>query len=279
MNNTIKLVAADLDGTMVDDVKHDIMPVTNKALHILQKHGVYLGIVSGRKADKSIKDRIITWGFEKPFELIIGLNGGEIYDGLTDEIQEFYPLKKEYVKEIIDMMSPLNLNPFIYRDDYMLASRMDEEMKASSMRNHQDVIIAKDISELYESDISKIMFRMPKELMPKAEEIVKSYGEKPYRAFKTQTTMLEFMDSRINKGMALKKFCNSHNIPLENVIAFGDMTNDNELLEVAGHGICLINGNDETKSIADDITEYDNNHDGMGHYLMKHIIEPNGWNK
>ena len=176
-------------------------------------------------------------------------------------------------------MAPLDLNPFIYRDDVMVASRMDEQMKASSERNSQDVHVAKDISELYETDISKIMFRMPESTMIEAEKLVANIKNKPYRAFKTQTTMLEFMDARINKGNALAYFCNNNDIPLESVIAFGDMTNDNELLETAGLGVCLCNGNNETKKIANNITEYDNNHDGIGHYLMKHIIEPKGWDK
>lgn len=277
MNNLVKLVVADIDGTLVDDINHDMMPVTKEALHILQNHHVYLGIASGRSVDQAMLNRIKKWGFEKPFELLIGLNGGEIYDSIHQTKKEFYKLKKEYVKEIIEMMAPFNLNPFIYRDDYMLASRMDKDMEASSKRNSQGVHIAKDISELYETDISKIMFRMPEELMPLAEERVASFGKKPYRAFKTQTTMLEFMDARINKGNALQYFCDANEISLDTVISFGDMTNDNELLEKAGWGVCLINGNEETKHIANDITEFDNNHDGMGYYLMEHVIKKNGW--
>ncbi len=277
MTNHVKLVVADIDGTLVDDVNHEMMPVTKKALHILQDHGVYLGIASGRSVDQTMKNRIKKWGFEKPFELLIGLNGGEIYDEVHHTKTEFYKLKKEYVKEIIEMMAPFNLNPFIYRDDYMLASRMDKDMEASSKRNSQGVHIAKDISELYETDISKIMFRMSAELMPKAEERVASFGEKPYRAFKTQTTMLEFMDKRINKGNALRKFCEDNEIALEDVIAFGDMTNDNELLETAGWGVCLCNGNEETKAISNDITIYDNNHDGLGYYLMEKVIHKKEW--
>ena len=256
-----------------------MMPLTQKAYHILQDHGVYLGIASGRGINHQMKERVTDWGFTKPFELLIGLNGGEVYDEIHDSRKEFYKLKREYIKEIIDLMSPLDLNPFIYRDDVMVASRMDEQMKASSERNSQDVHVAKDISELYETDISKIMFRMPESVMPEAEKLVVNIKDKPYRAFKTQTTMLEFMDARINKGNALVYFCNNNDIPLESVIAFGDMTNDNELLETAGLGVCLCNGNNETKKIANDITEYDNNHDGIGHYLMKHIIEPKGWDK
>ena len=209
----------------------------------------------------------------------ISINGKYIAPDFSKSDINYLDQVNTQLKEIIDLMSPLDLNPFIYRDDVMVASRMYEQMKASSERNSQDVHVAKDISELYETDISKIMFRMPESVMPEAEKLVVNIKDKPYRAFKTQTTMLEFMDARINKGNALVYFCNNNDIPLESVIAFGDMTNDNELLETAGLGVCLCNGNNETKKIANDITEYDNNHDGIGHYLMKHIIEPKGWDK
>ena len=205
MIQDVSLVVADIDGTLVDDKYHKMMPLTQKAYHILQDHGVYLGIASGRGINHQMKERVTDWGFTKPFELLIGLNGGEVYDEIHDSRKEFYKLKREYIKEIIDLMSPLDLNPFIYRDDVMVASRMDEQMKASSERNSQDVHVAKDISELYETDISKIMFRMPESVMPEAEKLVVNIKDKPYRAFKTQTTMLEFMDARINKGNAFSK--------------------------------------------------------------------------
>ena len=278
MKRKVKLVIADIDDTLVNKNKQ-MMPLTKQMLIKLHNDGVLLGIASGRPCGEHLYSRYKGWELDFQFDVIIGMNGGQLWDGIDDRFDEYYPLKKEYIKEIIDLMSPLDLNPFIYRDDVMVASRMDEQMKASSERNSQDVHVAKDISELYETDISKIMFRMPESVMPEAEKLVVNIKDKPYRAFKTQTTMLEFMDARINKGNALVYFCNNNDIPLESVIAFGDMTNDNELLETAGLGVCLCNGNNETKKIANDITEYDNNHDGIGHYLMKHIIEPKGWDK
>lgn len=278
MIKDVKLVVADIDGTLVDDVNHNVMPITKEALLRLQQHGVYLGIASGRNADEKMKEHIRDfYGFQKPFELLIGLNGGEILDDIQHTRNEYYKLAPEYTKEIIEMMEPFHLNPFIYRGSTMVASRLDDELKASSERNDLGIEIANDISELYQTEIGKIMFRMPEELMPIAEERVASFGKKPYRAFKTQTTMLEFMDARVNKGSALKIFCDTNHIPLDSVIAFGDMTNDNELLETAGWGVCLCNGNDVTKSLANDVTEYSNNEDGMGKYLVKHVLEPRGW--
>ena len=93
MIQDVSLVVADIDGTLVDDKYHKMMPLTQKAYHILQDHGVYLGIASGRGINHQMKERVTDWGFTKPFELLIGLNGGEVYDEIHDSRKEFYKLK------------------------------------------------------------------------------------------------------------------------------------------------------------------------------------------
>ncbi|MCF0116117.1 MAG: HAD hydrolase family protein, partial [Erysipelotrichaceae bacterium] len=68
-------------------------------------------------------------------------------------------------------------------------------------------------------------------------------------------------------------------IPKEEVMVFGDMDNDVGLMEKGGWSVAMLNGCEATKQAADVITEYDCNHDGVGHYLFDHWIIPNGWDK
>ena len=46
-----------------------------------------------------------------------------------------------------------------------------------------------------------------------------------------------------------------HHIDLADVWVFGDTSNDNEMIRMAGLGICMENGSEDTKQIADMITE------------------------
>lgn len=50
---------------------------------------------------------------------------------------------------------------------------------------------------------------MKEEDMPKAEAWVKEHPNPYYHGFKTQSTLLEFCDKRINKGYGLQKYANS----------------------------------------------------------------------
>ena len=113
--------------------------------------------------------------------------------------------------------------------------------------------------------------------MPEVEAYVASHPSPDYHAFKTQANLIEFCDRRINKSVSMLAFCQRHNLPIESVMAFGDMSNDRELLKEAGWGVCLLNGSDDTKACADEITEKTCADDGFADYVEKHILLPRGW--
>lgn len=65
----------------------------------------------------------------------------------------------------------------------------------------------------------------------------------------------------------MKKFCEKHQISTAEVMAFGDTTNDHTMLELSGVGVCLKNGSDDTKAIADIITDYPCDEDGWARFM------------
>ena len=93
-----------------------------------------------------------------------------------------------------------------------------------------------------------------------------------YKGFKTEYTMYEFSKIEADKGKMLVRFCKSHNIPIEDTVAFGDMSNDVSILKAAGRGVCLENGSPDAKEAADEITEKSIEDDGFADYVEKHIL-------
>ncbi|KAF9112467.1 hypothetical protein BGX27_003354 [Mortierella sp. AM989] len=62
---------------------------------------------------------------------------------------------------------------------------------------------------------------------------------------------LEISAAGVNKGLGLAKYCEALQIPREKVVAFGDLLNDAEMLQFAGLGLCMGNGHEEMKKLAD----------------------------
>ena len=44
------------------------------------------------------------------------------------------------------------------------------------------------------------------------------------------------------------------------------------MLEVSGLGVCLANGSEDTKKIADVVTKEDNNHDGLAKFIEENLL-------
>ena len=89
---------------------------------------------------------------------------------------------------------------------------------------------------------------------------------------------LEVLHPDVTKGSGLQRLCNTaeyqslwnnnksnnNNLTLlQSVVAFGDADNDLEFLQMAGWGIAMVNGRQVAKDVADEITKYTNDEDGV----------------
>ncbi len=269
-----KLLVADIDGTMVNNARK-MLPITRDALNKLHDEGIVLAIASGRPIDKNVLKLAEGYGLNFQFDAFIGMNGGQVYDRRTNWTKGYFKLKKEAIKEILEFMEPWDLTAFVYMDDgNMKATRIDDMMEASMIRNSITTHVVDDIAELYQEDNNKLLYRVPdNKNIDEIVEYARKYCNEDYQCFKTTPEMIEFQDPRVNKGVALLALAEEMNFSIEEVIAFGDTTNDNEMLKEAGYSVCLLNGSDDTKAFADVITEEDNENDGMGKYIFKHYHE------
>ena len=106
MINKVTTIVADIDGTLVNKGE-SIMPITKAALEKLHQEGVLIGLSTGRKINSSMFNRAKDWGLSFNFDVIIGMNGGQLWDKDHEEIESYYLLSTADMKEIIERMSPL----------------------------------------------------------------------------------------------------------------------------------------------------------------------------
>ena len=79
---------------------------------------------------------------------------------------------------------------------------------------------------------------------------------------------IEVMGEGATKGTALTWLCEHLGEPLADAWAFGDNINDIPMLQAAGHGMAMVNGEPEDREAAGAITEFDNDHDGVARAIM-----------
>lgn len=74
---------------------------------------------------------------------------------------------------------------------------------------------------------------------------------------------LEILSGHVHKGDGLLNLCHSLDTPLSKCLAIGDGDNDVEFLDMAGFGICMKNGDKQTKRVSDALTQWTNDEDGV----------------
>ena len=266
----IRLIVCDIDGTLYD-WDRILSERTIRVINELHDRGYGFGIASGRPYEELV-DYAGRWGFPFQFDVLIGQNGAELYSLKQDKLYEYYKLSPAVLKKAVEVMKQFECNPFMYWHQKLLCVKVDAMIRKSAKTAEREIVVADDISKLYEEENVKIMFRMTEEETARAEAWLNNHPDPDYAALKTQSTLIEFMDPRISKGFALEQLHEMGEYALEEIMAFGDTTNDNAMIETAAWGVCLKNGSDDTKAIADDITRYDCKHDGFADYIEEHLF-------
>ena len=72
--------------------------------------------------------------------------------------------------------------------------------------------------------------------------------------------LLQIMDKRANKAIALKKVADYYSVPLEQGMAIGDAANDVEMLQAAGIAVAVDNAHPSVKQVAHWIAPSNNDH-------------------
>lgn len=268
---SVKLVVCDIDNTLV--VKHkDLSERGREAIRELQRRGILFGMASGRSVDQ-LHNLESQWDIR--CDLLIGYNGGEIYDGLKGTSEMLYMMKPEWLKEAFDIMEPFEYNPYMFRDGHSLVLFEDERTAASRayMKSFDPPLVVPDVSEFWAKEAPKVGFRVKLEDMPAIEERAAKMRGEGYTSFKTESTMYEFCNAKASKGALLKTFCDEHGIDMAQVASFGDMTNDISLFEVSGISVCMANGSPDAKAAAKIITEKGVEEDGWADFVEKHILD------
>ena len=103
--------------------------------------------------------------------------------------------------------------------------------------------------------------------MKQVEAFYEEHKSDRYRAFKSQADMFEFVHPGLSKVYGIKYYCSQHGYNISEAAAFGDTTNDIEMLKECGTGVCMCNGTEDARRAADIITKYSNDEDGLAKEL------------
>ena len=132
------------------------------------------------------------------------------------------------------------------------------------------------LAELLDGVFTKIMFRHPDMNAELLDELIDRIGDNATVTFGSMgddlgpRTLIEMMPFGVTKAAALQRIADRNGASAEDVIAFGDMPNDIDMLTWAGHGVAMGNAHPSAKEAADEVTA-SNNEDGLALVLEREV--------
>lgn len=266
-----KLIAFDLDGTMLDDNKE--LPEENlEAMRAAAERGVYLVPATGRIVP-AIPENIAGLEFIRYF---IAVNGSYVYDRAEDRVLYRGEIPSELAVRCMKYMDTLPVIYDCYIDNkaYMTESMYNDAERFFPDQPHMLSMVKtlrRPVSELkkfigeHGGSLQKMqMFFAPEDMDERKKQLELFPGIFPeLRATSSVKNNIEINSENAGKGRALLALAEMLGIKQEETAAFGDGTNDSEMLEAAGCGIAMENAVDELKAAADMIT-VSNNEAGVG---------------
>ena len=243
----IKLIASDLDGTIIN-ARNECDPSVAEAIRAFRRQGIRFAVCSGRPID-SLIPLLSGWGLEGLADYIIGSNGGEVMETATGKRQSAYLLEPEVLRDIIDIYEPMGMIPTLYDGTTLYVSRISEGTKVIAERVGVQCVEA-DVRAMTVKPELKEMLIVKPEQMEAVERYAAEHPDPRYTAFKTAADLFEFSHPLLAKDVGLRIIGAIMHIDETEMMAFGDTTNDIQMLEYVAYGVAMANGTDDAKQAA-----------------------------
>jgi len=266
---TVKLVAVDLDGTLLNDSKQ-VSEQTTRAFHCLPKRGVKVVIASARPP-RSVRHiykhlNLDTW--------TINYNGALIWDEPAQTPVFHRPLAKGVARKIIDDARFLFANVQVTCEilDKWYTDRFDPAITTETGRLFKPDVIA-PLSTFADGQITKLLFLADPHTISTLEfALSQAHSEvegEEVTVLRTDDNLIQIMDRRVSKATALQIVAKHYGVDMANVMALGDAPNDVAMLQVAGVAVAMDNAHKLVKRVAHWVAPSNNDH-GVHAALQKY---------
>lgn len=243
--NTYKLVALDMDGTVLDD-KQQISQTNQLWIQRALDAGVTVMFATGRAMD-TVKPYMLDLNMNTP---AVTVNGGDIWE-TPNKLLKRNLMKHEWIKQLHQIAVQYDIwfwaysSQGLYNKENWVPGIEDMEWLKFGYYTEDNQVRERVLNTITAWDVLEITNSHPHNL--------------------------ECNPKGVNKATALHEVCRMLNISMSEVVAMGDSLNDIAMIREAGLGVAMGNAQDEIKAASDIITST-NTEDGVAQVIKDHIL-------
>lgn len=268
-----KLVASDIDGTIITSQERILPQVRDVIVRAVQA-GTEVALATGRPH---------RWIFpvldQLPIRPVcVTANGAVVYDSANDQVIASHTLAPDTMTEVLDLAKEA------FHGVGGVAVACERVGRSAFDPEEEMFVVAPDFLNTWEEQgfgvlpeyevISepavKMLLRHEGLSAPEMFDILAPFldPDVAHVTFSMNEGLLEVAAPGVTKALGVSTLATMHGIDQSEVIAFGDMPNDIEMLAWAGIGVAMGNARDSVKDVADFVTGT-NNEGGIAQVLER----------
>ncbi len=263
----IRLVALDLDGTLVGD---DLVlrPRVREAVAAAQARGVAVTIVTGRMFQAA-----------RPFARALAIDGpmvcyqgAAIFEAGTGAVLRETPVSSDVTREVLQWAHDRGVHAQCYADDTLYVEQINRFSKRYTDLARVEPVVVPSLRDAFaERPTIKIVLVDDAERADEHLAALKPLlGARAYLT-RSHVDFVEVVDPHVNKGEALAFIAHRYGVSLAATLAVGDAWNDVPLLDAAAIGVAMGSGPPELLARADHVVG-DVAHDGVAEAIERYVL-------
>lgn len=251
-----RLIASDIDGTLLDR-NHRVPRRNRDAVARAVQQGAYFALSTGRPF------RWIAPVLEQlpARPVCVTSNGAVLYDSAEDRVMSAHELSPAALAEVVDVAQTV-LGTVGFGAERAGGSLADavEDLFVVERHYSENALFegfgVVSMGELVGQPAVKFLIRNTDYSAPELYDLISPHidPELAHVTYSINEGMLEVAAPKVTKRRGVEWLADYAGVDQTEVIAFGDMPNDIEMLRWAGCGVAMENAHPEVKAAADAVT-------------------------
>ena len=252
---TIKLIATDMDGTLLDPKGQVDIPRLEKILDQLEERGIRFVIATGNEIHR-VKQLL---GHLTERVVLIVANGARIFEGnqllqaqtwdddMVNRALEFFKGRECQDQFVVTSMNGGFVKEgtvFTQLENFMTPEMIDFF--------YQRMNFVEELESHLFGGVLKMSLVVGEERSDSVLEEINHLFNGYVQAVSSGYGCIDILQSGIHKAWGLQELLKRWDIKAEEIMAFGDSENDVEMLQLAGIAYAMENADDKAKAVATD---------------------------
>ena len=252
---TIKLIATDMDGTLLDPKGQVDLPRLEKLLDQLDERGIRFVIATGNEIHR-VKQLL---GHLTERVVLIVANGARIFEG--NQLLQAQTWDDDMVNRALEFFKGREC-----QDQFVVTSMNGGFVKEGTVFTQLENFMTPEMIELFYQRMNfveeleshlfggvlKMSLVVGEERSDSVLEEINQLFNGSVQAVSSGYGCIDILQAGIHKAWGLQELLKRWDIKAEEIMAFGDSENDVEMLQLAGIAYAMENADDKAKAVATD---------------------------